>query len=176
MTSDRIVSPVVVIALAAAVLVLSSPPSEACTNILVTKGASADGSTMITYACDGRFHPRLEHSAPADHPPGAEYEIRHWSGELRGVIPQVVHTYAVVGLMNEHQLAIAETTTTGREELENPDGLLHYWDLMQLALERAAHRPRGDRGDDRAGRRSTATAPPPRASPSPTPTRSGSWR
>ena len=47
------------------------------------------------------------------------------------------HTYAVVGLMNEHQLAISETTITGREELQNPDGLIHYWTLMQLTLQRA---------------------------------------
>ncbi|HSN57745.1 MAG TPA: C69 family dipeptidase, partial [Candidatus Sulfomarinibacteraceae bacterium] len=116
---------------------LAAPPAGACTNILVTKGASADGSTMITYACDGRFHPRLERKDAADHPEGSVFEIRSWSGELRGTIPQVAHTHAVVGLMNEHQLAIAETTTTGREELENPDGLMHYWTLMQLALERA---------------------------------------
>jgi len=93
---------------------------------------------MITYACDGRFHPRLKRSEAADHDPDAEYEIREWSGELRGVIPQAAHTYGVVGLMNEHQLAISETTTTGREELENPDGLIHYWTLMKLTLERAA--------------------------------------
>ena len=116
---------------------LASPPAGACTNILVTKGASADGSTMITYACDGRFHPRLERKDAADHPEGSVHEIRSWSGELRGTIPQVARTHAVVGLMNEHQLAIAETTTTGREELENPDGLMHYWTLMELALERA---------------------------------------
>jgi dipeptidase len=116
---------------------LAPPPLDACTNILVTKGASADGSTMITYACDGRFHPRLNHSDPADHDPDTEYEIRHWTGELVGAIPQVGHTYGVVGLMNEHQLAISETTTTGREELENPDGLIHYWTLMKLTLERA---------------------------------------
>jgi len=138
MKSDRIASFAIVIALATAGLILSPTSSDACTNILVTKGASADGSTMITYACDGRFHPRLNHSAPADHEPDAVYEIRSWSGELRGVIPQVAHTHGVVGLMNDQQLTVSETTTTGREELENPDGLIHYWTLMQLALERAA--------------------------------------
>jgi len=112
-------------------------PADACTNILVTKSASADGSVIITYACDGRFHPRLRRSAAVDHEVGKDLEIKDWSGKVRGVIPQVPHTYAVVGLMNEHQLAISETTTTGREELQNPDGLLHYWTLMQLALERA---------------------------------------
>jgi len=108
-----------------------------CTNILITRGASKDGSSIITYACDGRFHPRLESRPAEDHPPGSMLKLRSWGGEVRGEIPQVEHTYAVVDLMNEHQLAIAETTTTGREELRDPDGLLHYWDLMELALQRA---------------------------------------
>lgn len=120
------------------VLLLTTPlEAPACTNILVTKGASADGSTMITYACDGRFHPHLRRSDAEDHEPKTELEIRDWGGTLRGVIPQVEHTYGVVGLMNEHQLTISETTTTGREELQNPEGLIHYWDLMRLALKRA---------------------------------------
>jgi dipeptidase len=127
-----------VLLIATAVLVTTAPrPAAACTNILVTKGASADGSVMITYACDGRFHPHLRHRQAEDHEPGSELEIKNWSGEVLGAIPQAPHTYAVVGLMNEHQVAISETTTTGREELKNPDGLLHYWQLMQLALQRA---------------------------------------
>ncbi len=127
---------IAVVTCAMSVLALPAP-AVACTNILVTRGASADGSVIITYACDGRFHPHLRHRPAADHEPGSSLEIKERSGTVRGVIPQVEHTYAVVGLMNEHQLAISETTTTGREELENPDGLLHYWDLMQLALQRA---------------------------------------
>jgi dipeptidase len=109
----------------------------ACTNILVTKGASQDGSVIITYACDGEFHPHLRLYPAADHEPGEWLEVKDWSGNLRGKIKQVEHTYAVVGLMNEHQLAIGETTFSGREELQNPDGLLHYWDLMRFALQRA---------------------------------------
>ncbi|MEN8164095.1 MAG: C69 family dipeptidase [Acidobacteriota bacterium] len=118
-------------------LLVSANVLPACTNILVTKGASADGSTMITYACDGRFHPHLRRSDAKDNEPGTELEIREWGGKLRGAIPEAEHTYAVVGLMNEHQLTISETTTTGREELQNPEGLIHYWDLMKLALKRA---------------------------------------
>ncbi len=121
----------------AALLLVIPLELPACTNILVTKGASADGSTMITYACDGRFHPHLRRSDAEDHEPGTELEIREWGGKLRGAIPEAEHTYAVVGLMNEHQLTISETTTTGREELQNPEGLIHYWDLMKLALKRA---------------------------------------
>ena len=121
----------------ATLMLAAARPAAACTNILVTKGASADGSVMITYACDGRFHPHLRHRPAEDHEPGSVLEIKNWSGEVLGAIPHAPHTYAVVGLMNEHQVAISETTTTGREELKNPDGLLHYWQLMQLALQRA---------------------------------------
>lgn len=112
-------------------------PAGACTNLLVTPGASADGSAMITYTCDGEFHPRLEYLPAADYPAGDSLAITNWEGETRGYVRQAEHTYAVVDLMNEHQLAICETTFDGRMELENPDGLLHYWDLMVLALQRA---------------------------------------
>ena len=108
-----------------------------CTNLLVTKGASADGAIMITYTCDGEFHPRLRRTPAADHAPDEYYEIKDRSGAVRGKIKQPPHTYAVVGLMNEHQLALSETTFDGRLELENPQGLLRYWELMQLALQRA---------------------------------------
>jgi hypothetical protein len=114
-----------------------SAPAESCTNLIVTKGASADGSVMITYTCDGEFHPRLSVEPAADHGPDEWIELKDWSGAVRGKIKQATHTYAVVDLMNEHQLVIGETTFTGREELENPDGLLHYWWLMRLALQRA---------------------------------------
>jgi dipeptidase len=130
-------SSVLILIVLATTLLAIDRPADACTNILVTKSASADGSVIITYACDGRFHPRLRRSAAVDHEVGSGLEIKERSGKVRGVIPQVPHTYAVVGLMNEHQLAISETTTTGREELQNPDGLLHYWTLMKLGLERA---------------------------------------
>jgi dipeptidase len=113
------------------------PLTADCTNLLVSKGASADGSVMITYTCDGEFHPLLRRYPAADYEPGEWLEIKDWHGEVHGKIKQVEHTYAIVGLMNEHQLAISETTFDGRAELENPDGLLHYWDLMRLALQRA---------------------------------------
>jgi len=92
---------------------------------------------MITYTCDGEFFPRLNHSAAADHNFGDSLAIREWSGEVRGWVKQVPHTFGVIGLMNEHQLAIGETTFDGLKDLENPKGLLEYWDLMSLALERA---------------------------------------
>ncbi|MCK4644696.1 MAG: C69 family dipeptidase [Candidatus Aminicenantes bacterium] len=108
-----------------------------CSSFLVTKGASKDGSVMITYTCDGEFLPHLEYIPAQDHKPDEYIEIRGRGDRLRGKIKQVPHTYAVVGLMNEHQLAIGETTFGGRRELRNPDGLLHYSTLMTLALQRA---------------------------------------
>ncbi len=115
----------------------SGSAAWACTNLLVTKGASADRSVVITYTCDGEFHPRLRYIPAADHEPDETIEVKDWSGKVHGAMKQVPHTYAVVGLINEHQLALSETTFSGREELYNPDGLLHYWDLMRLALQRA---------------------------------------
>ncbi len=111
--------------------------STACTNLLVTKGASIDGSVMITYTCDGKFHPHLRSKPAADYKPQDSLEISDWKGNVIGKIKQVDHTYAYVGLMNEHQLAISETTFEGREELRNPNGILDYWNLMLLALQRA---------------------------------------
>jgi dipeptidase len=120
---------------AVVLLIVGSP--WACTNLIVTKGASADGSVMITYTCDGEFHPRLRYVPPADYAPDAQYEIKDWGGNIRGVVKQVGHTYRVVQLINEHQVVIGETTFGGRSELENPDGMLNYWTLMRLALQRA---------------------------------------
>ena len=111
--------------------------STACTNMIVTSAASADGSVMITYTCDGEFHPHLRHIPAADHELDEYIEIKDWQGNIRGRIKQVPHTYAITNLMNEHQLVIGETTFTGRDELQNKDALLHYWQLMRLALQRA---------------------------------------
>ena len=118
-------------------LLVGLAAAQACTNLLVTKGASADGSVFITYTCDGEFHPRLRLTPAADYPPDALFEIKDWGGQVRGQIRQAPHTYAVVGLMNEHQLVLSETTFDGRTELQDPDGLLGYYDLMRLALQRA---------------------------------------
>ncbi len=119
------------------VLILLPLPINACTSLLVTKGASSDGSVMITYTCDGEFHPHLEYTPAADHKPEDSVNVTSWGGRIIGKVPQVPHTYSVVGMINEHQLAISETTFEGRPELEDTLGLLEYWDLIQLALERA---------------------------------------
>ena len=109
----------------------------ACTNFLVGKDASVDGSTMISYAADSYALYGYLHFAPAaDHAPGAMREVNDWdTGKPLCSIPQVPHTYNVVGNMNEYQLTIGETTWGGRPELEIGEGI-DYGSLMYIALER----------------------------------------
>jgi len=118
--------------------VIEDANEDACTSILVSAGASADGSVMITYSADAPFMPRLLLVPGADHEADAKTNVWGWeSDDVRGEIPQASHTYSVVGLMNEHQLALGETTTGGRRELRNREGLLDYDALMLLTLQRA---------------------------------------
>ena len=109
----------------------------ACTNFLVGKDASVDGSTMISYAADSyALYGFLHHSPATDYPAGAVREVKDWdTGKPLCTIPQVAHTYNVVGNMNEHQLSIGETTWGGRSELETGDGI-DYGSLIYIALER----------------------------------------
>ncbi len=113
--------------------------ASACTNFLVTPGASADGSTFITYSADSHeFYGDLRVIAAADHLPGELRDIYDGdSGKFLGRIKEVPHTYAVVGLMNEHQVAMGETTFGGRAELRDPTGVIDYNSLMLLGLQRA---------------------------------------
>ena len=113
-------------------------PASACTNFLITRGASADGSVMITYAADAHdFYGELSYIPPGVHPPGAMRDVFEWdTGEFLGQIAEAPVTYSVVGNMNEHQVAIGETTFGGREELVG-SGLVDYGSLMFIALQRA---------------------------------------
>jgi dipeptidase len=129
-----------VVSLTAFVLaLLAVRPADACTSILVTKGASTDGSTMITYSADAFFlYGELEFFPAATHPPGAIRRIYDCdSGDFLGEIPEAPATYSVVGYMNEHQLVIGETTFGGRPELVDPTGTIDYGTLMHLTLQRA---------------------------------------
>ena len=118
---------------------------QACTNLLITKGASKDGSTMVTYSADSHtLYGELYFKAGGRHLPGARREIREWdsgftfdTGKVLGSIPEAPVTYTRVGNMNEHQLAIAETTFGGRKDLAGPSGILDYGSLIYIALERA---------------------------------------
>ncbi len=110
----------------------------ACTNFLVGKAASADGSTMVSYAADSYGMFGFLHFAPAqDWPEGAMREVKDWdTGRPQGQIPQIAHTYTVVGNMNEHQVTIGETTWGGREALWDTVGV-DYGSLIYIALERS---------------------------------------
>jgi dipeptidase len=111
----------------------------ACTNILVTPGASTDGSTLITYSADSHtFYGELVLIPPGVFGPEATREIIEWdTGKFLGRIPQAPRTYSVVGNINEKQVAIGETTFGGRDSLKGPAGILDYGSLMFIALERA---------------------------------------
>ncbi len=110
-----------------------------CTNFLITKGATKDGSTMISYSADSHVLFGELYFWPAkDYPAGAMLEVKEWdTGRWLGKIPQVRHTYTVVGNINEHQLAIGETTYGGRSELVDTTAVMDYGSLIYIALQRA---------------------------------------
>lgn len=112
----------------------------ACTNLLFTKGTTKDGSTMITYSADSHvLYGELYFWPAKDWPAGSMLDVTEWdSGKFLGRIPQVAHTYNVVGNMNEHQLAIAETTFGGLESLEKQTGaIIDYGSAIYITLQRA---------------------------------------
>jgi dipeptidase len=121
------------------VMTFLSVSSFACTNILVTKGASTDGSTMVTYAADAHvLYGELYHWPAAQWPAGAMLDVYEWdTSKYLGKIDQVAQTYNVVGNMNEHQLVIAETTFGGRSELRDTTGIMDYGSLIYIALQRS---------------------------------------
>ena len=126
-------------ALILALLLAAGSALDACTNLLVTKGASRDGATMITYAADSHtLYGELYFKRGGRHLPGEFRDIIEWdTGKALGRIPEAPVTYTRVGNMNEFQLAIAETTFGGRKELAGPSGILDYGSLIYVALERA---------------------------------------
>ncbi|MDI6779926.1 MAG: C69 family dipeptidase [Bacteroidota bacterium] len=111
----------------------------ACTNLLITKGASADGSTMITFSADSyNFYGELYHFPAVKYHEGAMLDIYEWdTGKFLGRIKQARETYNVVGNMNEYQLSIGETTYGGLGELRNTKGIIDYGSLIYIALQRA---------------------------------------
>jgi dipeptidase len=115
-----------------------APAGHACTNYLISKGASTDGSTMITYSADSHeLYGYLNFIPAGEHIEGTWIDVFDGdSGKYLGKIRQVRRTYAVVGLMNEFQVAVGETTFGGREELMDPKAVVDYGSLMNLALQR----------------------------------------
>ncbi len=121
-------------------LLIGTMCSFACTNLIVGRKASKDGSVIVSYSCDDygaygylNFLPRGTHK-PGDMRALYHYESNNYLGE----IPEAAETYQVVGLTNEHQLTIHETTFGGREELvDTVSGLFDYGSLMFVTLQRA---------------------------------------
>lgn len=111
----------------------------ACTNLLVGKAVTIDGSTLITYSADSYFlFGALYHYPAATYPSGTMLDIHEWdTGKYLGKIRQVNTTYSVIGNMNEYQLSIGETTFGGREELVDTTGIMDYGSLIYITLQRA---------------------------------------
>ena len=110
-----------------------------CTNLLVGKKASADGSTFISYAADSYgLYGELYHWPARQYRPGEKLKVYEWdTGKYLGEIPQALQTYNVTGNMNEHQVAIGETTFGGRSELIDSTGIMDYGSLIYITLQRA---------------------------------------
>jgi dipeptidase len=126
--------------LAIAMALLLVPVSAfTCTNYLVTKGASVDGSTMITYAADSHvLYGELYYWPAGEHAEGTMIDVYEWdTGKYLGKIKQAPRTYNVVGNMNEFQVAIGETTYGGRPELVDTTGIIDYGSLIYITLQRA---------------------------------------
>ncbi len=125
--------------LAVSLLMTVVMKGTACTNLIVGKNASTDGSVFVTYSADsyGMFG-YLCHFPAGTHLPGTQIDIHDWdTNKYLGKIDQVAQTYNVIGNINEFQVAIGETTFGGRPELVNPQGLIDYGSLIYLALQRS---------------------------------------
>ena len=117
--------------------VLAYTTASACTNFIVTRGASTDGSNMVTYAADShQLYGVLYQYVPGKYTP--MMPVREWdTGRMLGEIAQVKETYRTLGNSNEHSLFITETTFGGRPELEDPKGGIDYGSLIYITLQRA---------------------------------------
>ena len=126
-----------VLILAAALALAFTNVADACTNFIITRGASTDGSNMVTYAADSHaLYGSLYSHVPGKFTP--YMDIREWdSGRPLGQIAQVPTTYRTLGNSNEHSLFITETTFGGRPELEDPKGGIDYGSLIYVTLQRA---------------------------------------
>ena len=123
----------------AATAVFAYGATAACTNFIVTKGASTDGSVMVTYAADSHaLYGALYHTPGGKYKGGAMLPVYEWdTGRYLTDIPQLRETYSTVGNMNEHSLIIGETTYGGRGELEDSTGRMDYGSLSYITLQRA---------------------------------------
>ena len=130
-----------ILSLFIAILIFSGiNETNACTNYLVTRGAASDGSTMISYAADSHLlYGELYHWPAGTWPAGTMMDVYEWdTGKFLGQIKQAAETYNVVGNMNEHQVAIGETTFGGLDTLKHqPNAVIDYGSLIYIALQRS---------------------------------------
>src|SRR5574344_121231 len=126
--------------LLAAAAIYSYGVADACTNVIVTKGASKDGSVMVSYSADShQLYGELYHRPAAMYPKGSLFKIYEWdTGSYKGEIPQISKTFSTMGNMNEHQLIITETTFGGDERLVDTTAIMDYGSLIYVTLQRAA--------------------------------------
>ena len=115
------------------------PATNACTNFMVTKGASKTGATYVTYSADShQLFGELYYRPAAVYMPGTLMDIREWdTGKPLGKIKQALQTFAVVGNMNEYQVTIGETTYGGHEDLADSTATMDYGNLIYVTLQRA---------------------------------------
>lgn len=122
-------------------LLLESTPAGACTNFIVTRGASTDSTTLVSYSADSHalYGCLYKFNAPkGGFRPGEMLAVYEWdTGRYLGDIPQVEHPYSTVGNMNEHSLIITETTYGGRGELADSTGRMDYGSMIYITLQRA---------------------------------------
>ena len=126
-------------ALMAVAMLGSVSEAEACSNFIVGKKASVDGSVMCSYSADdyGMFQ-NLCHYPAAKHAKGEMRKIFDWdSNKYYGEIPEAAETYNVIGNINEWQVTIGETTYGGREEMVDSTGIMDYGSLIYVALQRS---------------------------------------
>ena len=126
-------------ALMAVAMLGSVSEAEACSNFIVGKKASVDGSVMCSYSADdyGMFQ-NLCHYPAAKHAKGEMRKIYDWdSNKYHGEIPEAAETYSVIGNINEWQVTVAETTYGGREEMVDSTGIMDYGSLIYVALQRS---------------------------------------
>ena len=125
--------------IAVAALCVYAMDLMACTNLIVTRGASADGSTLVSYSADSYgMYGFLRHYQRGTHTSGTKRAIHDWdTGKYLGEIEEAPTTYNVIGNMNEYQVTIGETTFTGREELIDTMGVMDYGSLIYVALQRS---------------------------------------
>lgn len=124
---------------AVAATMVSGIGTWACTSLIATKGATADGTVMITYAADSHtLYGDMPALAAADHQPGEMRKVFDWdTGRYLGEISQPAHTYSRIGHVNENGVAMAESTWGGRHELLDTTGIIDYGSLIYITLERA---------------------------------------